>query len=127
MKISDLERYLHQFRETFGDVDVGFNLKYNEGDDPTELELYKIHDGYNMVAGGCEAVCEVRLGLDSQQTELANLRARYEDTFEWIEENTPLIRYEWGGTSGQRGWVVEDTAVTKGASLLETIEKAMGD
>ena len=50
---------------------------------------------------------------------------RYEKAFEWLEENTPTIRYDWAACY-ERGWIVEDTVITKGATLLETIEKAMG-
>jgi hypothetical protein len=60
MKISELQDALEMFKLNHGEREIEFREIF-EDDDPRELELHEVHDGYNVGSAGIETVCEIRL------------------------------------------------------------------
>jgi hypothetical protein len=59
MKVSDLEKMLKEYRETFGDDDVDFAEWRDDG--LHDVYLSELHDGYVSTDAGIIRECEFRL------------------------------------------------------------------
>lgn len=61
MKINELIAALEEFKQKYGDCEVEFLLSTD--DLPDDLELDKIHVGYNQGEHSVYSVCEFRLSI----------------------------------------------------------------
>ena len=60
MQISNLQQQLEDFKKFFGDVEIEFWFDIDDESDPKELELKKLHDGYNQSDSRTETICEIK-------------------------------------------------------------------